>query len=229
MPDSQSGKQGEGLLRGEWGEPREHRGASCLRRQTVWTDQVGRASRLPLSDAVPADFTSVERWFCSRADALLIPTPPTLRRWSGGFAPEQTRSSYRPRRLYVGGAVVLLQSRRAPHTAPADFTSVERWFCSRADALLIPSPPTLRRWSGGFAPEQTRSSYRPRRLYVGGAVVLLQSRRAPHTVPADFTSVERWFSFRFGTRDGDNVREGVNGRGEIRGKKRRVSITAPPT
>ena len=32
--------------------------------------------------------------------------PPTLRRWSADFAPEQTRSPYRPRRLYVGGAVV---------------------------------------------------------------------------------------------------------------------------
>ena len=32
--------------------------------------------------------------------------PPTLCRWSDDFAPERTRSPYRPRRLYVGGAVV---------------------------------------------------------------------------------------------------------------------------
>jgi hypothetical protein len=36
--------------------------------------------------------------------------PPTLGRWSGDFAPEQTRSSDRPRRLYVGGPMVLLPS-----------------------------------------------------------------------------------------------------------------------
>ena len=60
-------------------------------------------------------------------------------------------------------------------------------------------------------------------------MILLQSRHALHIAPADFTSVERWFSFRLGTRGADNVREGVDGRRKTHGEKRRVSITAPPT
>ena len=39
---------------------------------------------------------------------------------------------------------------------------------------------------------------RPRRLYVGEAMVLLQSGHALHIAPADFTSVERWFSLQTG-------------------------------
>jgi len=60
---------------------------------------------------------------------------------------------------------------------------------------------------GGHAPHIA-----PRRLYVGGAMILLQTGHAPHIVPADFMSVERWFSFRLRTRDTDNVREGVDRR-----------------
>jgi len=47
--------------------------------------------------------------------------------------------------------------------------------------------------------------------------------------PADFTSVERWFSLRLLTRDSTNVGEGVDGHRGIHGKKLRVSIIAAPT
>ena len=70
---------------------------------------------------------------------------------------------------------------------------------------------------------------RPRRLYVGGAVVLLQSITLSMIAPADVTSVERWFSLRLLTRDSTNVGEGVDGHRGIHGKKLRVSIIAPPT
>ena len=68
-------------------------------------------------------------------------------------------------------------------------------------------PPTLRRWSDDSAQE-------PGILFIHA--------------PADFMSVERWFSFRLRTRGSDNVGESVDGRRIIRGNKRTIPIIAPP-
>jgi len=98
-------------------EERE-RGASWLRYQTVGTDKVGRASRLPLSNAAPADFMSVERWFCSRADALPIAPPPTLCRWSGGFLFVCEPETATKREGVNGRRKIYGEKRRGSITAP---------------------------------------------------------------------------------------------------------------
>jgi hypothetical protein len=99
-------------------------------------------------------------------------------------------------------------SRLPLSNVPADFMSVERWFCSRADTLSIIAAAdfmSVERW------------------FCSRAVTL------SIIAAADFMSVERWFSFRLLTRHSDNVGEGVNGRRKVYGEKQRGSITAPPT
>ena len=94
--------------------------------------RTAKENRLPFS---PRNATFFSRLFQDwmHLNFLQKPPPPTLCRWSDGFAPES-------------GILIT--------RAPADFMSVERWFLLQNRAYYSSAPPpTLGRWSGDFAPE----------------------------------------------------------------------------